>query len=65
MSRDNTTSLQADNLEDIGDINGLLMIEAGVLKIYKIGQLIDDNVYLLNNMKDNLQDKLLEKFCLI
>ena len=32
LSRDNTTSIQADNVVDIDDINDLLMIEAGVKK---------------------------------
>ena len=35
LSRNNTTSLQADNVEGIGEINDLLMIEAGVTKINK------------------------------
>ena len=33
LTRDNTTSLYSDNVEDIGEINSSLMIEAGVMKI--------------------------------
>ena len=32
FSRDNISSLQADNVENIGEINNLLIIEAGVTK---------------------------------
>ena len=32
LTRDNTTSLQPDNVEYIGEINNSLMIEAGVTK---------------------------------
>ena len=32
LSRDNTTSLQADNVDYLDDINGLLIIEEGVTK---------------------------------
>ena len=32
LSRDNTTSLQADNVEYLDDINDILMIKAGVTK---------------------------------
>ena len=60
LTRDNTTSTQSDNVEDIGKINNSLMIEAGVKKM--IGQLKDDFVYLLNDAQDFLQDKLLEFF---
>ena len=35
LSMNNTTSLQADNVEDIYDINCLLMIETGVTKKLK------------------------------
>ena len=38
------------------------MIESGVTKNGIIGQLKYDNVYLVNNMKDNFQYQLLEKF---
>ena len=34
FTRDNTTSLQSDNVEDIGEIKNLRMIEAGVTKHY-------------------------------
>ena len=37
------------------------MNEAGVTEKNKNRQLKDDNVYLLNNMNDKFQDKLLEK----
>ena len=60
MSQDNTTSLQADNVEDIDDINYLLMIESVITKKWKIGQFKDDNIYLLNNIKDNFWDQPLE-----
>ena len=33
LSRDNTTQLQDDYFKDIGDINDLLIIEAGVTRI--------------------------------
>ena len=36
------------------------MNEAGVTKKIKIGSLKYDNVYLLNYMKDNFQDQLLQ-----
>ena len=62
MSRNNTTSLQADNVEDIDYINNLLMIEAGVTKKRKIGQLKNDNFYLYNSKIYNLQEQLLENF---
>ena len=58
FSSDNTTPLQADNVDYIGEINYFLMVEAGLTK--KIGKLKYDNFYLLNDMKDHLQDKLIE-----
>ena len=58
MSRDNTTLLQADNFEDLDDIDDLLLIEAGVKKK---GHLRDNNIYLLNDMKDNYQYQIQEK----
>ena len=54
LSRVNTTSLQADNVEDRYDINDLLIIESGVTKIRKNEQLKDDNVYIYNNMKEKI-----------
>ena len=36
LERDNTTSLQYDNVEDIGEINNSLMIEAEVKKTIKL-----------------------------
>ena len=36
------------------------MIEEGVTKKRKIGQLKDDNFYLLNSKRYNLQEQLLE-----
>ena len=35
LSRDNITSLQVDNVEDIGKANDLLMIGTGVTKTLK------------------------------
>ena len=35
-SRDNTTSPQSDNVEDIGEINHVLMIESGITNKRKI-----------------------------
>ena len=54
-------SLLAGNDDNVDNINYLQTIEAGVTKKRKTGQLKYDDVYLLNNMKYNLQDKLLEK----
>ena len=54
MSRNNTTSRQADNDDDLDDINNLLMIESGVTKKLKSGELKDDHFYSLNNTKDTL-----------
>ena len=52
MSMDNTTSLQDDIVVYLDDINDLLIIEAGVTKKGKNGQLKEENVYLLNNTKE-------------
>ena len=60
FSSNKKTSLQTDNVEDLYDINYLIIIEAGVTKTEKIGQLKDDHVYLLNDMKYYFQDQLLE-----
>ena len=60
MKRDNTTSLQSDNVEDIGEINNSLMIESGVTYIYIKRTTEDDSKYLLNYVKCILQYKLLE-----
>ena len=57
MSKDNKNPLQDDNVEGIDDINYLLLIEPGVTKK---GQLNDDNVHLLNDMRDNFQGRRLE-----
>ena len=35
FSRDKTTSPQADNIQNLDDINDLLMIEVGVTKKWK------------------------------
>ena len=57
-TRDQSTSLQSDNVEDICEINNSLLIEAGVTKKNKkIVQLKDDSVYLLNDAKYILQEK--------
>ena len=58
-ARDNTTSPQSDNVEDIGEINNSQMIEAVVKKIV---QQEDYSVYLLNDAKYILQDKPLNFF---
>ena len=60
LSKDETTSLQNNNFEDLGDINDLLKIKAVVTKIFKNVQFKDNNVYLFNDIIDNLQDKLPE-----
>ena len=57
LSKDNKNPLQDDNVEGIDDINYLLLIEPGVTKK---GQLKDDNVHLLNDMRDNFQGRRLE-----
>ena len=63
LTRYNTSLLQNDNVENIGEINNSLMIKAVVTKhILKIGQLKDDSVYLLNDTTYILQDKPLENF---
>ena len=60
LSKDETTSLQNNNFEDLGDINDLIKIKAVVTKIFKNVQFKDNNVYLFNDIIDNLQDKLPE-----
>ena len=57
LSRDHNTSLQSDNVQDIGDINNELIIEEEVTKKYTtIGQLKDDSVYLQKNAKHILHE---------
>ena len=57
FKRDHITSLQSDNVENIGEKNNLLMIEAELKNNNKtIGQLKDDSVYLLNYAKHIMQD---------
>ena len=55
FTRYHSNSLQSDNVDNIGEINNFLMIEAQLTKI--IGQLRYDSVYLLNDAKYILQDK--------
>ena len=56
-TRDQSSSLQSDNVEDICEINNVLMIEAELTKTNKaIGKLKDDSVYLLNYVKHMMQD---------
>ena len=56
-TRNHTTSLQPDNVEDIGYIKNPLIIEAEVTKNNKkIRQLKYYSVYLLNGAKHILQD---------
>ena len=57
LTRDNTTSLQYDNVEYIGEINNSPMIEVGVTKNKNNGQLKYDSTYLLNDTQYILQDK--------
>ena len=56
MTRDHTTSLQSDNVEDIGEINNALLIESKLTR-KTVGQLKDDSVYLLNDAKYILQGR--------
>ena len=63
LTRDNTNLPQFDNVENIGENNNSIMIEAGVTKkLKKKGQLKDYYVYLLNNANYIFQDKPLETF---
>ena len=55
LTRDNTTSIHSDNVEDIGEINNTLMVEASVTKQNE--QFKDDHVYPLNDVKDVFQGK--------
>ena len=59
MTRDNTTSFQSDDVEDVGKINNDLMIETGVTNKNNDGQLKDESGYLLNDAEDIFQDKIL------
>ena len=54
LTRDCGNSLQSDHVEDIGEIDNFLMIEAELTK--QNVQLEDDYVYLLKNGKDIMQD---------
>ena len=57
MSKYNTNSLRDDNFENLYYINILQMVEAEETNIKRnVGQLKEDNVYLLNNMNNNFQD---------
>ena len=54
FTRYHSNSLQSDNVDNIGEINNFLMIEAQLTKI--IGQLRYDSVYLLNDAKYIMSD---------
>ena len=57
MSKYNTNSLRDDNFENLYYMNTLQMVEAEETNMKRnVGQLKEDNVYLLNNMNNNFQD---------
>ena len=61
MSRDNINSPRSENDKNLDYMDYLKMIKLGVTKKAKtIGLLKDNNVYILNNMKDNLSEKVLD-----
>ena len=61
LTRDHTTLLQSENIEDINDIKNALIIEAYLTKNNKkIRQLKGDPVYLFNNTKDIFPDRPLD-----
>ena len=63
MTGYHTTSLQSDNVKDIGEINNSPMIEAEVTKNNKtIGKLKYYSVYQLHDAKRIFQDRPLETF---
>ena len=57
FTRDHSTSIQSDNVEDIGEINNFLMIESEITNNNKtVGQLKDGFVCILNYVKHIMQD---------
>ena len=63
FTRYDSTSLQYDNVEDIGEINKLLMIEVELTKNDKtIVKLKDNSLYLLKYVKHIIQDRPNENF---